>query len=111
MIRLSFLKKINFFDENVFLYCEEAILSKQVEHADMKMFYTAESLAIHNHQSSAKGNPTSRFRIWRDSRIYFIKNYSKDSMFGKTMAILNMYFYTQIMIIGLAFKKISAHAQ
>lgn len=111
MIRLSFLKKINFFDESVFLYCEEAILSKQVEHADMKMFYTAESQAIHNHLSSAKGNPASRFRIWRDSRIYFIKNYSKDSLFGKAMAILNMYFYTQMMIIGLTFKKISAHAQ
>ena len=111
MICLSFMKKINFFDENVFLYCEEAILSKQVEHADMKMFYTAESQAIHNHQSSEKGNPASRFRIWRDSRIYCIKNYSKDSMFGKTIAILIMCFYTQMMIIGLAFKKILAHAQ
>ena len=111
MIRLSFLKEIGFFDEKVFLYCEESILSKQVEHAGMKMFYTAESQAIHNHQSSEKGNPASRFRVWRDSRIYFIKNYSKDSMFGKTIAILNMYFYTQMMILCLTFKKKSAHAQ
>lgn len=105
MIRMSFLKKIGFFDENVFLYCEEAILSKQVEHAEMKMLYTAESHAIHNHQSSAKGNPTSRFRIWRDSRIYFIKHYSKYPWYGKSFAILCMRIYVSIMLIATLIKK------
>ena len=105
MICLSFMKKINFFDENVFLYCEEAILSKQVEHADMKMFYTAESQAIHNHLSSAKENPALRFRIWRDSRIYFIKHYSKYPWYGKLFAILCMRIYVSIMLIATLIRK------
>lgn len=105
MICLSFMKKINFFDENVFLYCEEAILSKQVEHADMKMFYTAESQAIHNHLSSAKENPALRFRIWRDSRIYFIKHYSNDPWYDKLFAILCMRIYVSIMLIATLIRR------
>lgn len=110
MIRLPFLKEIGFFDENVFLYCEESILSKQVEHAGMKMFYTADCHAVHNHQVSAKGNPTFRFRIWRDSRIYFIKKYSDNKWYGKIIAIMNMRLYVRIMMIGFAIKRIIAHA-
>lgn len=110
MIRLPFLQKIGFFDENVFLYCEEAILSKQVEHEEMKMYYTAEAMAVHNHQTSAKGDPSARFRTWRDSRIYYIKVYSEDSWIGKRISIMSMGLYTRIMIIGFALKRYSRHA-
>lgn len=106
MIRMSFSKEIGFFDENVFLYCEEAILSKQVERAGMKMFYTAKSHAVHNHQSSVKGNPATRFRIWRDSRIYFINNYTNDPWYGKTIASFSMRIYVCAMLIGMRFKYI-----
>ena len=110
MIRLPFLQKIGFFDENVFLYCEEAILSKQVEHEEMKMYYTAEAMAVHNHQVSSKGDPAARFRTWRDSRVYYIRMYSEDSWIGKHIAILNMHLYSRIMIIGFAIKSKIEHA-
>lgn len=103
MIRLSFLKDIGYFDENVFLYCEEAILSKQVERTGMKMYYTAERQAVHNHQVSKKGNPTTRFRIWRNSRIYFIKRYTVYPWYGKLFAIscMRMYIFVMIAIIRI----------
>lgn len=110
MIRLSFLKEIGYFDENVFLYCEESILSKQVERTGMKMFYTADSQAVHNHQAPTKGNASTRFRIWCDSRIYLIKNYSNYPWYGKTIAIINMRLYVRLMILGFAIKKIFTHA-
>lgn len=105
MIRLSFLKNIGFFDENVFLYCEEEILCKQVEREEMKMYYTAEVQAVHNHQSSAKVNPAVRFRHWRDSRIYFIKHYSNFPWYGKLMAAMNMKLYTMLMVVAMKRKR------
>lgn len=105
MIRLPFLQKIGFFDENVFLYCEEAILSKQVECTGMKMYYTAEAQAVHNHQASAKGDPAARFLVWRDSRVYYIKEYAKYPWYGELFAITSMRMYIFIMLIFVRLRR------
>ena len=39
MLRMSFLRQINYLDERVFLYCEEPILSAKVKRADAKIVY------------------------------------------------------------------------
>ena len=93
MIRTSFLKEINFFDEKVFLYCEEAILSRQVEIAGKRMYYLATALAVHRHVKSEKGDPVKRFKAWGKSRCYFIDRYSNDHWFGKQIAKLSMKLY------------------
>ena len=93
MIRTSFLKEINFFDEKVFLYCEEAILSRQVEVAGKKMYYLATAQAVHRHVKSDKGDPVKRFKTWGKSRCYFIDRYSKDHWLGKQIAKLSMRLY------------------
>lgn len=76
MIRLDFLKTINFFDENVFLYCEEGILATQVERAGKKLYYLAERTAIHRHIKSEKGDPIRRLQVLCKSRNYRNKHYS-----------------------------------
>ena len=93
MIRTSFLKEINFFDEKVFLYCEEAILSRQVEIAGKRMYYLATAQAVHRHVKSDKGDPVKRFKVWGKSRCYFIDRYSKDHWLGKQIAKLSMRLY------------------
>lgn len=93
MIRISFLKEINFFDEKVFLYCEEAILSRQVEMNSKKMYYLATAQAVHRHVKNEKGDPIKRFKIWGKSRCYFIDRYSNDHWFGKQIAKLSMRLY------------------
>ena len=93
MIRTSFLKEINFFDEKVFLYCEEAILSRQVEIAGKRMYYLATAQAVHRHVKSEKGDPVKRFKAWGKSRCYFIDRYSKDHWLGKQIAKLSMKLY------------------
>ena len=93
MIRMSFLKEINFFDEKVFLYCEEAILSRQVEMAGKRMYYLATAQAVHRHVKNEKGDPVKRFKAWGKSRCYFIERYSNDHWFGKQIAKLSMRLY------------------
>lgn len=96
LIRIDFVQSIGYFDENVFLYCEEAILSRQVERAGLKMFYLADVQAIHAHIKSEKGDPILRFERWKRSRIYFINHYSDDSWMGKKIASISMWLYVEL---------------
>lgn len=105
MIKTAFLKQIGFFDEKVFLYCEEAILSRQVETAGKKMYYLATAQAIHRHVKSEKGDPAKRFKAWGRSRCYFIDRYSNDSWMGKQIAKFSMKMYVLIFTIYNKFRR------
>lgn len=75
LLRIDFIQKIGFFDEKVFLYSEESILSKQVKQYAYKMYYLAEAVAIHRHIKSTKGNPGKNLAFLFNSRKYFTRNY------------------------------------
>lgn len=76
MIRINFLKSINFLDESIFLYCEEVILATQVERSNKKLYYLAEKTAIHRHIKGEKGNPIKRLQILCQSRDYKNRHYT-----------------------------------
>ena len=76
LVRMSFIEKTGYFDENVFLYCEEPILGKQVKAANMKMFYLDDATAVHAHVASEKGSFVIRHDIYWKSRWYYLKNHS-----------------------------------
>lgn len=105
LLRMSFIQSIGYFDERVFLYCEEAILSRQVERCGMTMHYIADAQAIHAHVKNEKGDPVARFRHWKHSRFIFIDNYSDDSRWGRMMAKLSMTAYVLTMTMLLRLKK------
>lgn len=105
LVRMDFIKEIGYFDEYPFLYCEEAILSQQVEQAGKHMYYMADLQAVHRHIASAKGNPIPRFQQWRRSRLYFIRQYSGDSWWGRLMASFSMWLYMSLMIIASKIKQ------
>ena len=105
MIRMPFLKEIGFFDENVFLYCEEAILSRQVEIAGKRMYYLATAQAVHRHVKNEKGDPVKRFKTWGKSRSYFIDRYSNDHWLGKQIAKLSMRLYVLVFTLYNKIKK------
>lgn len=105
MVRMSFIKEIGFFDEYPFLYCEEAILSRQVEQTSKwKMYYLSETQAIHRHIKNEKGNPIPRIKQWKRSRLYFIKIYSNDHWMGKKIAALSFWFQSTVMMLALKLK-------
>ncbi len=99
MLRMSFVEKIGYFDEYPFLYCEEAILARQVEMTGKKMYYLADTQAVHRHVKSEKGDPVKRFKHWERSRIYFYRRYSKDLWWGRQISILSMRLYVLIFTI------------
>ena len=96
MLRMSFVEEIGYFDEYPFLYCEEAILARQVEMTGKKMYYLADTQAVHRHVKSEKGDPVKRFKHWERSRIYFYRRYSKDSWWGRWISILSMRLYVLV---------------
>lgn len=75
-VRMSFIKQIGYFDENVFLYCEEPILAKQVIDAGMRIYYLHDITAIHAHIESHKGSFIKRHDIYWRSRWYYLSHYS-----------------------------------
>ena len=98
MLNSTYLKTNGLFDENLFLYCEESVLSRQIERAGKTMYYTTAAQAIHRHVSNEKGDPRPRFRHWRDSRLYFIRKYSNWPWYGRMFASISFRLYTFIMI-------------
>lgn len=105
MVRMDFIREIGFFDEYPFLYSEEPILSRQVEKAGKRMYYTAEVQAIHRHLTSTKGDPVKRFQHWKRSRLYFINRYSGYSWLGKKIASFSMTLYVAIFTLTKKIKK------
>ena len=106
MVRMEFIKEIGYFDEYPFLYCEEAILSKQVEQSrKWKMYYMADIQAEHHHVKGEKGDPAFRFKQWRRSRIYYIDHYSGDHWAGRTIAKVSITLQIQLTSLLLRLKQ------
>lgn len=100
MVRMAFMKSIGFFDESLFLYCEESVLAEQVIKANKKIYYVATAQAIHYHVPSTKGNPIIRMKQWERSRLYFVHRYSGDSWLGKQIACLSIRLYVILFILA-----------
>lgn len=76
LVRMDFIKSIGFFDENVFLYCEEPILAKQVEYSGKRIYYLYDAKAVHYHLECQKGKVKPRMRAMFKSRNYYLRKYS-----------------------------------
>ena len=74
--RMDFLRSTNYLDENVFLYCEEPILSAKVNAAGGKILYVPMVKATHAHIKSEKGDGTKLMLLFIQSRKYYLKTYS-----------------------------------
>lgn len=76
MLSMEFLRATNNLDENVFLYCEEPILSARVKAAGGRIIYVPTVSAVHAHVKSEKGNAGKRMLLFINSRKYYLKTYS-----------------------------------
>ena len=89
MIRTDFLRQVGFFDETVFLYCEESILMAQVRMAGRHMVMIPNIEALHAHRGDVKGDPLRRFQVWAKSRHQFHKCFSGYNIFGQTLLAIS----------------------
>jgi len=85
LIRVDFLRLIGFFDETVFLYCEESILCAQARAAGWHMIMDPLRHVIHTHRTNAKGDPLPRFRNWAESRSRFHATYGGYGAMGQAL--------------------------
>lgn len=100
MVRMSYMESIGFFDEGVFLYCEEAILCRQTERDGRRMLYLAEAQAVHRHIKSQKGDPVKRYEAWLKSRRYFIKKYNREPLLLKYVEMLSAQLYVLLLKVN-----------
>ena len=85
---LEKMKEIDFFDENVFLYSEESIISARIYDAGYKVYYCKDIQAKHNHIASEKGDAKARLAQFLKSRSYYFENYKyKNKKIKKWMAL------------------------
>jgi GT2 family glycosyltransferase len=92
MIKLNFLKEINYFDQNTFLYSEEAILSSQIKKVDGLIKFNSKIKALHAHDLTKKDNSSKRMLLMLKSRKYYLKNYSGYNFFQLILLSLSYSF-------------------
>lgn len=91
LIRSSFLKKIGYFDDRVFLFGEERILGSQVQALGYKMFYDGSVSAIHNHKQNKEGNQWRRLKILKKSEMVFLRHYANIPFIAKPLVWVGMH--------------------
>lgn len=107
MVNIPIIIQMGYFDENLFLFCEEVTLGKQVKMHNKKMYYLHDVMAIHRHITSTKGSIKNRYKLFWKSKIYYLKKYS-----GYKGIILMLIYLSQVAhYVGrmayFKFKKIS----
>jgi GT2 family glycosyltransferase len=89
LIKMNFLKTIEFLDESTFLYSEEAILSSQVERANKKVVFLPSLIANHLHHKENKDNSSKRMLFMIKSRLLYLRKYSQYSMAQKVCLLFS----------------------
>lgn len=77
VVSSDLLEKINYFDENTFLYYEENILAKRVEKVGMKIVIDNRVTIIHDHSITIDKSfkRIDKYKILKNSQRYFVKKY------------------------------------
>ena len=72
---VDFIRAVNYMDENIFLYSEEAVLSAKVKMANKRALYVNETTAYHEHYATKKASSRERMIKFIDSRLYYYEKY------------------------------------
>lgn len=84
IIKKEVLEKINYFDENVFLYYEENILAKKIEKEGLDIIVDNKVEIIHNHSVTIDKiyNKIKKFKMLTKSQRYYHKKYNNANIIG-----------------------------
>lgn len=93
MIRKTSFERINYFDENTFLYYEENIIGKKLKKENMNTYVDNEVKIIHNLSVSIDKNVNSlkKYKILKESQRYYEKEYNNLNIFGIILLYLTYY--------------------
>ncbi len=84
-------KKINYLDENVFLYYEENILASKLKSIGKKEVIVNDAFIIHDHAATIDNNikRIKKFKILKKSQYYFQTKYNHANLGEKILLKLN----------------------
>ena len=93
MVNSNHLEKINYFDENVFLYYEENILSVKTRKLNKNIIVDNNVSVIHNHSVSVDKsiNRLKKYQLQKRSQYYFEKNYNNANIIERFLLKLTYY--------------------
>lgn len=98
MIKYDRFEEIDFFDTNTFLYYEENILGCKLKKLKFKSYLDTSIEVKHNLSVSVNKNFNSikKYKILKQSQIYYEKNYKKLNILG--IIILKIFYYISLFI-------------
>lgn len=101
LIKSDTLEKINYLDDNVFLYYEENILAKKIKEINKKIIVDNKTTIIHNHSITIDKNVNKikKFKIQKKSQYYFEKEYNKANLFE--CILLKLTYYIALVILTI----------
>lgn len=79
------------YDEKIFLYCEETVLSLKLQKAEIKTALLPNLSFIHNHSVSINksfSKPIHKRKLLLESKLYVIKNYYSVNFFEYSIAMI-----------------------
>lgn len=78
LINSNYLKKCGYFDENIFLYYEENVISKKIQQIKKKIKINTTVEVFHNHSVTIDKNinKINKYKELKKSQIYFQKYYN-----------------------------------
>ena len=99
ILRSDALQKIDFYDENMFLYYEENVIATKLKMNNYRSLIVNDVNVIHNHSVTIDNsmNRIKKYKELKKSQKYFHKNYSHSSLFG----IISLYITDRIMLLLL----------
>lgn len=78
MVKADIMNKIDYFDSDTFLYCEERILGWKLKNINFKSAILCKEKFIHAHSTTIKKNIKSdikRYKILKASKLIYMKKY------------------------------------
>jgi len=79
IVNSNYLKEVDYFDENVFLYYEENIIAKKLKKINKKIVLNNDVEVFHNHSVTIDKNlkKIKKYKELKKSQLYFQKTYNK----------------------------------
>lgn len=91
LINAKTLEKIDYLDENIFLFYEENILAKKLKSINKKEVVVNDAFIIHDHSVSIDNNikKIKKFKILKNSQYYFQTKYNNANFLEKFLLKFN----------------------
>lgn len=101
IIKKEIFEKINFFDENTFLYYEEAIIGKKLKDLGYKTYVDNRVTIIHALSQSVDKSVKrmNKFKILKRSQYYYDKYIAKMDVFK--LAIIRIFYYINLFLSSM----------